>query len=569
MTVLPANTTDEYQSSGSVSLFDFEDFTPYVRYASEGGSKREAVLRPVDSPIGEGVNTVGPVYLLSDGQIGRLEDLAANPYGIKGTSNIAKELQDECESAGRVLYPLYAESDDLNDGHDPTEVVETVKQFVQTLGFDATACRWFHSGGRSIQAHLPAYTTGEYLPRAKETAEGFNHGREITVDPQVFSRKRQFRIPGTTHERTGLPKVGIDAGSDEPLPSTKRQVEVYRSGEAKPDTFAGYWESSPKVEWQPDDVSISYQNTQTLNGARVSGTDAVPTRNIGSVPTGENTLKNPYLKDTEGYISYLSGRKQQDDPYPSEVRKRYERHEYSPYGKATGGVRSVVVFRVKGEPFRRDENGPWYVPAYVLGGIGCDPSYAVWYQDCPVLLSKRDYEKRQWSDSDLVALIGGRSHDSRIYDLTHTQADILAGTLSTGYRKPDFDPAERKAKALEVLSNDSDLFGFEVGSVGASTEYGPSVATTEHTDTAELQRRIENGTVEAEYNDAFRVACRLLRTHGWREAVQWFAEVYGEDFDATDTHRRLKRIVQWKPDAYRVEVPKTPYDPTRVTETDI
>jgi hypothetical protein len=264
MTVLPANTTDEYQSSGFVSKLTDFDGTPYIRFASEGGSKREAVLRPVDSPIGPDVNTVGPVYLLSDGQIGRLEDLAANPYAVKGTSTIAKELQDECESAGRVLYPLYAESDDLNDGHDPTEVVETVRGFVRRLGFDPSACRWYHSGGRSIHAHLPAFTTGEYLPKVQQVAEGFNDGRQITVDSQVYTRKRQFRIPGTTHERTGLPKVGIDAGSDEPLPSTKRQVEVYQSGEAKPDTFADYWRSNPKLEWKPDDV-ITNQPTKPTN----------------------------------------------------------------------------------------------------------------------------------------------------------------------------------------------------------------------------------------------------------------------------------------------------------------
>ena len=117
MTVLSTNTTDEYQSFDSLTCFADSDFAPYVRYAEGGGSDRQPVLRPVTSPIGE-VNTVGPVYWLTDGQIGRLESLATNPHAVRGEApNIATELQNECEAAGRVLYPLYVESDNLNDEH--------------------------------------------------------------------------------------------------------------------------------------------------------------------------------------------------------------------------------------------------------------------------------------------------------------------------------------------------------------------------------------------------------------------------------------------------------------------
>jgi hypothetical protein len=448
-------------------------------------------------------------------------------------------------------------------------VVETVKQFVQTLGFEASNCQWYHSGGRSIHAHLPAYTTGEYLPGLRDYAEGFNDGRDITIDRQVYSRKRQFRIPGTTHERTGLPKVGIDAGSDDPLPSRREQVEAYRSDEGKPNTFADYWQLSPKVEWKPDDVITNQSTPQPLNTARVSGTDDVPSGNDGSVSTDENTRINLHLKEAEAYNSSLSGRNKPDDAYPSEVRERYENAIYSPYANADGTSRSVAIFEVKGDPFRRNENNYVYLPANVWFAISCDSNYFVSRQERPVKLSHTDLRKRQWSGGDLIVLIGGRSRSSRIFEVGRLQASILEGTLAGGYWQPDFDPNEAKAKALETLAYESDMFGFEVGSVGASTEYNLSATTTEHTDTAELQRRIETGTVEAEYNDAFRVACRLLRTHGWREAVQWFAEVYGEDFDATDTHRRLKAIVDAYPDAYRVDVPETPYDPTLVTGTDI
>lgn len=546
-----------YQSAASTTKEI--DGDPFVRFATDGGQSQQPVLRPIDSPIGEGISTVGPIYWLTDDQIERQNDLQ-NPYGVKGAPNIATELQDECEAAGRVRYPLYVESDDLESDHAPIDVLDTVKEYVERLGVDPAVCRWYHSGGRSFHAHLPAYTIGDHLPTLRDDARSFNDGRDVTIDPAVYSSKRQFRLPGVIHDRTGAPKLAIDIDADDPMPSKRRQIEAIRSGDEKPETYADYWRSVRWSEWVPGDSPSITTTTSTPYTARDSGTKtSVSDGSRGSVSSeGGGSVLNPYL----------------NDPHPQELNRRRNGAVFSPYANAGNGDRSVVVFEAKGDPF--EENGAMYVPAYVLAGVGCDPSYTVFHQDRPVKLSKPDVDKRRWQDGDTVVMIGGRSRSSLIYDLSYTKAKMLEGTLSgDGYWRDEYDPTEAKADAIDVLKGD--WFGFDVGSSGASTGRTPDERPQEpmdpsdpndRTDAASIRFAIENGSREPTYDDMVRVSCRLLRLRGWRETVEWIADVYGPSFDAGRTHSHLTAIVGAYPESFDVSVPDDPIDPVAM-ETSI
>lgn len=103
------------------------DTTPLVRYGfteDDGSQEQELKLRSVYEPIPENATTSSPVYFVTDSQLKRLEKAADNPFRCKGKGNIAKKIQNECEEADRVRYPVYAESDARDEGVPFTTMIE-------------------------------------------------------------------------------------------------------------------------------------------------------------------------------------------------------------------------------------------------------------------------------------------------------------------------------------------------------------------------------------------------------------------------------------------------------------
>jgi len=241
---------------------DDRDLTPYVRYASHP-TEQAPELTPVDDPIPEDARFASPIYLLTEHQAERQADLD-EPHAAKGDGCIAKALQDECENRNDVRYPVYVESDDLDtDGVSYADVRDTIAAFIRDeIGVDPDDCRWFYSGGRSIHAHVPIVVRrGTDLSELRQAAQEFNADSDhpADVDPGLYTRKRQFRLPGVEHGTTGGVKTPIDHRADD---LTHELMDAMtRADGSKPDTF----DDVLGMTFDVGDDGASYSNSSSCN----------------------------------------------------------------------------------------------------------------------------------------------------------------------------------------------------------------------------------------------------------------------------------------------------------------
>jgi hypothetical protein len=215
------------------------------------------------------------------------------------------------------------------------------------------------------------------------------------------------------------------------------------------------------------------------------------------------------------------------------------------------GQRSLILFRPFVGPSERTD-GDQYVFGRVVEAIGADGDYSRSNSFCDVLLSAKDVRKWSIDPGDYVAIIGGRSFDSKLLPIDADDISIISEIMAD----------DGRGEAIDEL----DRLGYDVGESRRVESQYSAENPNDRTEAASIKRAIEAGRREPDYDGIFRVSCRLLRLRSWRETVEWIAEVYGSDFDSRRTHARLSAIVQQWPESFDVNEPDEPIDPV-VDET--
>lgn len=455
---------------------------PHVRYGfkRDGCPSQSPILRAVTDPIPEDAVYASPVYLLTDEERTRLDSRCKDPWAVTG-SCVGDNIQNDCQDDNRVVYPVFVESDEPRHvGTD--DVISEMQRFVrENLSVSPHDCGWFFSGGKSMHAHVPEFVRGHRLPELRDRA-----GEYPLLDENIYSKKRQFRLPGVIHS-AGLPKVPIK-------PEWSAERIIQEATAATPDRPDTYWAV----------IEDTFTNPMA----------AIPDPN-GEDPTAE-------LADGQSYQTKAD-------------RLRHERHPFSPYRRASGGNRSVAIVRVMG-PVIDTDDGRHAVPCDILGAIGCDGSYRVFHNGepgvkpvyRPVLLSERDRTKWSHNRGDLVVIIGGRSRQSRLVEPNVGDGCTAAVILAENGRD----------ETLDYLSS----CGYETGGSHTRTET-PTSPTTGPTRAERLQRKAERtgdfpGLPRA---DQLRIGNRLLQVRGWDGAIAWFRQ-HHPTFDRELCVRELKSM---------------------------
>lgn len=484
------------------------DLTAYVRYAedTDSGDLEQKGLHPVRAPVPPWFQYASPaIYYLTEEEQRRLNEVPS-----------PKQIQSACEADDRVLYNVLAESDefDFRKGRKAQTVIGWLTTFAEDyLGLESDDYEFYFSGNRSIHLHTNEFVPGdEGLKWLKERAETFNEKEDGELDTSIYARKRQFRLPGVGHYRTELPKVPITEDA------TREDITRALGEGAEKDL--------------PFEVDESYYYTSSLLCCRDS-----------QDVTGEGPLSvlTGYIKASGGETSDITHDDTDDITHntPSEPIES----PVSPYAKTGDGERSVILLKQTGEVV--EENGSYYVEAYVREARGGDGSFRRYNHEGHVLLSERDARKWNFESGDVVVILGGQSRNSKLLDLTGD--DSVAEVVESALYEDGKDAA---IEALELFEYDTGAAGYN-GLKRQSESTGP-------TEAARAKRKIERGRTSLTYDNVLRVACRLLRMEGWDSAWNWLKREFGEEFDPEQTHEYLSKPVESYEDYNHVDVPEPP-----------
>ena len=526
--------SDDISAPGSTSTAEGSQlFVPMVRYGfdEEQGPRQEFALHHIHDPIPENMVYGSPVYLLDQSQVARYDRFADQPFATAGETNIVTELQTECEARNRVLYPVYVESDALDSekrGASAPTVVTWLREFIKLeLGMDPDVCLYYFSGGRSLHAHVPRVATNSQIEELRRRATLYNEREGAKLDPAIYSRKRQFRLPGVLHASSAVRKVRFDAQGK----NVHRELAqaVNRDDTPRPTTFAEALSETcgvtpvEAVHVPPHKLSqVHVQAAEQLCGDESLLT--LPTPDLGL------TVAELPIQPAEG----ASTRAEWD---------RYNEKEFSPYANCgEGNPRSVAVMTVKGGAFCQF-NGDTRIrlPCRVHAAIGCDGAFTVYGDDRPVQLSWADFKKRAYEPGDILVIIGGRSRQSRILGVEWGDASMIALLLKLS------EEGDRRIAALDYLATE----GFDVGTEGRTgagrrpTTRSTQQSTPRKTKAAKLQTTAEKEGIDSlSHTDRFRVAMRLLKLHGFEGAWLWFSEQFGENHNPKIQYQQLKATAE-------------------------
>jgi|APHM01.1.fsa_nt_gi hypothetical protein len=533
--------SSEHSAAGS-EISTNQALSPYVRYGflpESDNPTQSPNLRQVDAPIPDNATTVSPIYLLTDDEKRRVESIE-NPYRVTDAKCIATELQNCAEANDRVLYPVLIENDDFHE-KPSDETLHVMKQFVATeLQCNPTEAMFYYSGNRSIHCHIARFVRNERsMQWLKRAAEEYCDETGADFDTAIYSRKRQFRLPGISHDKTGLKKVQIQPGWTREEIISKSNSSTRDTPESTLEFLSDVFDNSKHVE--ESNATVRHKLSEFTR--RFGGRCAI--------------LSNNKLKSTN--IPVIE---KQNPPSKVDEQKewyQYNAHPFSPYANADDGARSVAVIEVKGPAFARKEvttgndTHPAHalIPSYFHGACGCMGEYMKNEVHAPLQLSKQDYEKWDFQIGDRVAVIGGRSRNSRLIEITSDDAYMAEGILSS--------ETDKRQDLLTYL----DTNGYEIGSSGGNggsgsvesgfhTQGGESgVQNSEDSEAYQLQKRAEQGDVESDltHDERFKIACRLL-TNGWEPAWEWFKQQFGADFDPEITRTQLQSAIEAYPDDY-------------------
>jgi hypothetical protein len=522
-----------------------------VRYGFPEDSDRarqEPRLRSIYEGTPTEALTASPVYLLTPEEYAQQQEME-NPWRVRGGNCIADSLQNDCEGRDGVLYPVYIESDKCREkGIQP--LLEWFRCFLRDwLDIAPEDCCYYFSGNRSVHVHVPRVLSNEKdLVQLRELAKTYCEETDGDLDCGIYSRKRQFRLPGVIHQKTGLPKIRIESDWDD----AEIHEALTDSDHIKPDTFADVLEQTFGAWSHPDDPERSRRCAS--RGSLLA--------NIG----GKEAVLSFDQEPKKAIATRLI--EQKALPAAEEELRRWEsynRKEFSPYAHAgSGNGRSVAVFRVIAGPFARESirSGATLVPAYFYGAHGCrGREFTMFDSYAPLQLSKPDYEKWAFEIGDTGVIIGGRNRNSRLIEVD-TATALLTGHL--------LHPEEgSRQEALAFLEKE----GYDTGSAGQPCSGGSK--KTKHRDelisvlpvddpsvseSARLQYRAEQEGIQMLGHDEKRqVAFRLLTKYNWEPVWRWFQSQFGDDFKPEVTWTQLKSVVEAFPDQRtHVKVPTRP-----------
>lgn len=470
---------------------------PFVREAGSD-QKQRPNLTPLNDPFTNDTTFVSPIYLLTKNQ--RNRNMRNNPYQVRGAHSIATKIQNECEEAGRVLYPLYVESD---ADRSPSQQIAWIDTFLrQVIGTDPESTNWYYSGGRSIHAHVPLFFKAQDdLKLMRSVVDTFNQENAVDLDCAIYSKKRQFRIPGVRHEKTKTPKVPIEPDWDDG--EIAREVDKRFTSVSKPVTPADYFiETFGDPDFVQKALRGELRYSPTQGPKAVSGTPSQTTLDTRDKPVG---LRNSWP-------------------------------QYSPFAyDKKDTIPSVAVVRVLNEPYEWDSNQ--YLEVEMLACVGCLDAYRVdpahpGSHNRVIRLSKRDFKilvEMETSEGDRLVLIGQRCNWCKILEVDKYEAQAYASIL-----------AEMGRKDLLVHLSHS---GEDVGTIqrkGYNTEIN---APKEGQKTRRLKREVEKrGIQRLTHLERSNLANGLLRVRGWVAAGIYFRKQYGRDFDPKKTYEQFKSL---------------------------
>jgi hypothetical protein len=526
---------------------------PCVRYGLPDSPRQAPKVRSIFDSVPADAETASPIYLLTRTEFERQERFETG-YELKGGTSIATQLQDACEGEkGRTLYPIHLESDELLN-EDGATLIGWFEDFVENrLGVDFESCTLYFSGNRSIHVHVPRFVSGEaQREKLKSTAEQFCEETSAELDCAIFSRKRQFRLPGVEHSSTGLAKVPF-----EPVDGEWNHQRVIRDAQT-PYSISSYasvlrtvFGDKPPLldratlhDFSPTEVR------ENLNDNRVT-LDLLPSQPDVEPPVIEQDFSEAWNADEK--IEWL----------------QYNASEFSPYALADeGGGRSVAVVQARGTPFGNGDRtvgngrGPIHalVPAYFYAAEGCaGDKFTKTDEHAPLQLSKPDYAKWEFDEGDDVVVIGGRSRRSRLLRISSWEASVAGHALSGEegsrrevldyLRSQDYDVGAAGTAVPKTESRTSSHK--ETGRIFPAREYPQSEAER-------LQRQAEQGDItELSYPECVQVASRHLR-QGWDPTWEWFADQFGASFNPEQTWENLSSIAEEYDEYSEIEIPPRP-----------
>ena len=516
---------------------------PCVQYGFPDGPAREPKLRSIYDSIPKGATTVSPIYGLTREQYEH-QDQLENYYNVDGYTMIATELQDECEADNRVLHPIHIESDVyLNEG--PETLNSWFQEFVEDyLKVPVSSCSFYFSGNRSIHLHVPRFIKEEQIRTLKELAKSFCEKTGAQLDCGIYSSKRLFRIPGVRHKKTGLSKVKIE-------PSWNHERIIRASSSENTDIPFSYADVLKNVFVSQPDLTVKpvVPDVDAEDIFQILDSD----KTVLELDSNEDVVETPLIED-QCPPSTISN---------AEMSKwcQYNTKEFSPYANATGNPRSVAVVKVKGGAFARKDlrNGETMVPVYFYGAIGCDGEFTKENKHGPLQLSKRDYAKWDYAIGDKIVIIGGRSRNSRIFQIDDWDATVAGHALT--------DEGASREDALGYLKDQ----GYEIGNAGSKNKNRSTKTRMDHKavsiwparshPNSEAERfqhmAEENGIKTLSHTQRARIACRLLR-YGWDPAWNWFKKEFGQSFKPNVTWEQFNSIIKSYPEYDHVEVPSRP-----------
>lgn len=495
---------------------------PMVRFKrlKGKGPQQDPILNSIHDSLPTEVVYASPIYLLESDQRAELDSMAESPYAVSG-SCIADELQNRCQRSGMVLYPIFVECDALTtggNGTDPETVLAWIRDFIEEeLGVPPAECTYYHSGGRSIHAHVPRVGLDRDMERLRQRARDFNERYEATLDAGIYSRKRQFRLSGAPHFRTGIKKSGIG------VKATAAEIAkcINDNNSAAPKTYAE--ELALTFEWTPPET-LTLSSGETVEDAAVKllGPDA-----LLRLPESEVTLTIA------------------EEPYPpggeeaSRTWHQYNEKEFSPYANAgEGNSRSVAVVTIRGSPFSRIENKRILVPCEIHAAVSCDGKFNVENDNRPLQVSKRDLQRWTFIDGDRLVVIGGRSRKSKILEVTTEQALTVTLQLIMA------NEGQRRESTLQYLIEEGFDTGKEGAESGGAAYSTPSPSKTGQktvTEAKKLQKKAERDGIQTlDHNEHRRVAQSLLVRNGWERTWTWFVDRYGDAHDPNIQYTQQK-----------------------------
>lgn len=537
-----SNTTTD-QSAISIAT----EHVPCVRYGFPTNSdkpRQAPKLRSIYQEIPEIAETASPIYFLPSEEYKRQRE-KENGWEVKGEKCIATALQNDCEDCDRVLYPVYIESDSY-----PEEGLETLvgwyQRFLQDyLKVDPETCTYYFSGNRSIHVHVPrVVSAGSDLTTLKNQAETFCEKTGAKLDCGIYSRKRQFRLPGVIHQKTGSRKIRIEPDWDR---KQMANAVAYRQP-PKPETFADVLETTFEPLISPDMSKTAGKRAKRDSLTEIGDEQSVLSFSRGS----ESKVATPLIEQQA-----FAGAKED-----LQLWRAYNAKEFSPYANAgTGNDRSVASIRVLGGAFARKgvRNGTTLIPSHFYGAHGClGREFTMYDTHAPLQLSDSDWKKWEFEMGDTVVIIGGKSNESRLIEID------TATALSVGHL---LHPEKgSRQEALAYLERE----GYETGSSGQASakESNPARTPADYeqvlpvddpsvSEPARLQQQAEREGIQTlDHGEKRQVAFRLLTKYNWEPVWEWFRKQFGDDFKPDVTRRQLRSVVEAYPNQRtHVEVP--------------